>query len=259
MYDAEKDDIRTLYEMQERTGDERTMSPKQQVSMSARHGRDRRPLTTERVIHGAVSLADEIGISALTIRKLADAIGVKPMTIYHHVANKEAIIDGMVNQVFSEIDLPPTDVDWRSAMLVRSHSMRQVLAKHPWASPLMESRTTPGAAILRHHDAVLGCFRTAGFSLEATAHAYAIIDAFLYGFALQEATLPATGGPTMAEIATQIARQMSDGYPHLAEFTTGHVLEPDYDFGNEFHFGLDLILDGIERTTELGRSVASTA
>ena len=204
------------------------------------------PLSAERVIDGAVALADEIGIDAFTIRKLADAIDVKPMTIYHHVPNKEAIIDGMVNQVFSEIDLPPSDLDWRSAILVRSRSMRKVLAKHVWASPLMESRTSGGAATLRHHNAVLGCFRDAGFSLEATGHAYAIIDAFLYGFALQEATLPATDGAEMAEVLEQMAEQMpADEYPHLVEFTIGHVLQPGYDFGNEFEFGLNLILDGL--------------
>jgi AcrR family transcriptional regulator len=212
------------------------------------------PLTPDRVIHGAVALADEIGIDAFTIRKLADAIDVKPMTIYHHLPNKEAIIDGMVNQVFSEIDLPPTDLDWRAAIMLRSRSMRLVLAKHPWASPLMESRTSPGMATLQHHDAVLGCFRAAGFSLELTGHAYAVIDAFLYGFALQEATLPATGGDEMSELAASIADQMPvDDFPRFAEFTIEHVLQPGYDFGNEFEFGLNLILDGIDRAAQAER------
>ena len=207
------------------------------------------PLTAERVIEGAVTLADEIGVDALTIRKLADAIDVKPMTIYHHVPNKEAIIDGMVDLVFSEIDLPPADLDWRSAMLVRCRSMRHVLARHPWAPALMDSRTTPGMATLRHHDAVLGCCRRAGFSLPATAHAYATIDAFMYGFALQEASLPATGGDEMSELAGAIAEQMpTDLFPHLAEFTTDYVLQPDYEFGAAFEYGLDLNLDGLTAT-----------
>lgn len=227
----------------------RPMSPKATDPANDDKKADRRSLTAERVITGAVALADEIGIDAFTIRKLADAIDAKPMTIYHHVPNKEAIIDGMVDQVFSEIDLPPTELDWRPAIVVRCRSMRDVLARHPWASPLMDSRTTPGMAMLQHHDAVLGCFRTAGFSLEATGHAYAIIDAFLYGFALQEATLPATGGPEIAEVAAQMADQMATGlFPHLAEFTVGHVLQPGYEFGDEFDFGLNLILDGLERT-----------
>jgi AcrR family transcriptional regulator len=223
------------------------MSPDKSDAASTEGGVIRRPLTAERVIAGAVALADEIGIDAFTIRKLADAIDVKPMTIYHHVPNKEAIIDGMVDYVFGEIDLPPSDLDWRSAVLVRSRSMRYVLAKHPWASPLVESRTSPGAATLQHHESVLGCFRSAGFSLEATGHAYAVLDAFLYGFALQEATLPATGGEEMAQLAAQIAHQMSpDEFPHLAEFTSEYVLQPGYDFGNEFEFGLNLILDGLQ-------------
>jgi AcrR family transcriptional regulator len=173
------------------------------------------------------------------------------MTIYHHVPNKEAIIDGMVDRVFGEIELPPTELDWRAAILVRSRSMREVLARHPWASPLMETRTSPGLATLRHHDAVLGCFRSAGFSLELTAHAYALVDAFLYGFALQEATLPATAGDEIAELATGIAAQMpADEFPHLAEFTTDHVLQPGYDFGTEFEFGLTLILHGLQEAAD---------
>lgn len=205
-------------------------------------------LTAERVIDGAVRVADRIGADALTIRKIAEEIDVKPMTIYHHVPNKEAIIDGMVDQVFAEIDLPPTDTDWRSAILVRCRSMRAVLARHRWAAPLMENRTSPGPATLTHHDAVIGCFRRAGFSFDLTGHAYAIVDAFLYGFALQEATLPATGGEEMAEVAGEMAERMpADLYPHLTEFTHEYVLRPGYDFGNEFDVGIDLILDGLER------------
>ena len=205
-------------------------------------------LTAARVIEGAVGLADRIGTDAMTIRKIADEIDVKPMTIYHHVANKDAIIDGMVDYVFTEIDQPPTDTDWRSAMLVRCHSMRQVLAEHPWAAPLMESRRSPGPATLAHHDAVLGCFRSAGFSLTLTGHAYAIVDAFLYGFALQEASLPATGGEEMAELAGEIAEHMpADLYPHLTEFTVKRVMQPGYDFGDEFDVGINLILDGLEQ------------
>ncbi len=141
----------------------------------------------------------------------------------------------------------PADTDWRNAIQVRSRSMREVLANHPWAPPLMESRTNPGMATLVHHDAVLGCFRRGGLSLELTGHAYALIDAFLCGFAMQEATLPATGGEEMAELAESIADQMpADLLPHLAEFTIDRVLQPGYDFANEFEFSLNLILDGLE-------------
>ncbi len=204
-------------------------------------------LTRDRVIAAAVALADAIGVDALTIRKLAVELDVKPMTIYHHIPNKEAIIDGMVDLVFGEIDLPPTDLDWKRAIRQRAASARVVLARHPWAAPLMESRTSPGPATLRHHDAVLGCLRAGGFSIEMTAHAYAVIDAFVYGFALQEASLPATSGDEMADLAEAMTAAMPVGeYPHLVEFTTGHVLRPGYDFGVEFDFGIDLILDGLD-------------
>jgi AcrR family transcriptional regulator len=216
---------------------------------------DRGGLSAERVIDGAVALADEVGMDRFTIRRLADAIGVKPMTIYHHVPNKEAIVDGMVDRVFNEIDLPPADLDWRPAILIRCRSMRRVLARHPWASPLMETRTSPGMATLRHHDAVLGCFRRAGFSLELTAHAYALVDAFLYGFALQEATLPATGGEEMTELAQSMAERMpAETFPHLTELTVDHVMQPGYDFANEFDFGLDLVLDGLTAAVEAERT-----
>ena len=205
-------------------------------------------LSAERVIDGAVELADRIGVDRLTIRKLAEALDVKPMTIYHHVTNKEAIIDGMVDRVFTEIELPPTDQPWREAILVRCRSMREVLARHPWAAPLMDNRPTPGAATLRHHDAVVGCFRRAGFSLELVGHAVAIVDAFLYGFALQEASLPATTGDDMADLAGTIMEQMpADRYPFLTEFTVGRVLQPGYDFGEEFDVGIGIILDGLTR------------
>ncbi len=212
---------------------------------------EKRPrLTPERVLSGALALADEIGIDDLTIRRLADKLDVRPMTIYHHVPNKEAIIDGMVDLVFSEIELPDPDLDWKSAVRRRCSSARVVLARHRWAPAYMESRTSPGPATLSHHDAMLGGLRR-GMSIEMTAHAYAVLDAYVYGFALQEASLPATGGDDMAELASEMMEHFPvEAYPHLAEFTTGHVLQPGYDFANEFDFGLDLILDGLERAAE---------
>ncbi len=207
----------------------------------------RQTLTPLRVITAAVALTDAIGADALTIRKLATELDVKPMTIYHHVPNKEAIIDGMVDVVFDEIELPPTDVGWKQAMRQHAASARDVLARHPWAAPLMESRTSPGPATLRHHDAVLGCLRSGGLSIQTTAHAHAVIDAFIYGFALQEASLPATDGNEVADLAHAMTAAMPvDEYPNLVEFTAEHVLRPGYDFGHEFDFGIDLILDGLE-------------
>ena len=215
---------------------------------------NRKPLTKARLLTGAIELADRIGIEPFTIRRLATELGVKPMTIYHHIANKQAILDGMIDVVFSEIDLPPADVDWRTAIRRRSISVRRVLARHPWATPLMESRTTPGAATLRHHDEVLGCFRRAGFSLPLTAHAYAVIDSYVYGFALQEANLPFHGGEQIGELAeTMLEPFPADEFPHLVEFTVGHVLQPGYDFAASFEFGLDLLLDGLANAASSSR------
>lgn len=214
----------------------------------------RQPLTSSRVLAGAIELADRIGIEPFTIRKLAAHLEVKPMTIYHHVASKDAIIDGMVDIVFGEIDLPPTDGDWKPAIRHRSISARAVLNRHPWATPLMESRTSPGPATLQHHDAVLGCFRRAGFSLALTAHAYAVVDSFVYGFALQEASLPFGGSEEIGDLAASIIEPLpTDAYPYLAEFTGEHVLQPGYDFGASFEIGLDLLLDGLEAAAEAER------
>lgn len=207
-------------------------------------------LTRERILTGAVELVDEIGIEAFTIRRLAVALDVKPMTIYHYVPSKEKIIDGMVDIVFSEIELPLGDVEWQAAIRARSHSARAVLRRHPWAPPLMESRAHPGPATMRHHDAVLGCLRRGGLSIALTAHAYAIIDSYLYGFALEESNLPGGGSGEIVDVAADMVRDDLADYPHLAEFTAEHVLRPGYDFGDSFDVGLDLIIDGLSRASE---------
>ena len=208
----------------------------------------RQTLTRERVVQGAVELADEIGIEALTIRKLAEALGTKPMTIYHHVPSKDEIVDGMVEIVFSEIATPPEDEDWKPAMRIRCVSAREVINRHRWAAPLMESRTSPGPENLRHHEAVLACLRRGGLSWQMTAHAYAVLDAFVYGFAFQEATLPSQMDGEFVEVARDIAAAFDpESFPHLVGFTVNHVFQPGYEFGDSFAFGLDLILDGLER------------
>jgi len=196
-----------------------------------------------------MAVADAAGIGALTIRSLAQELGVKPMSLYHHVANKEEILDGIIEVVFGEIELPSADAEWRSAMRNRAISARSVLGRHPWATPLMESRTNPGPATLRHHDSVIGTLRRAGFSVQMAAHAYSLLDSYLYGFALQEASLPFDSPEQVGDVAEAILAQFpSEDYPYLAELTTEHVLQPGYDYGNEFEFGLDLILDGLERS-----------
>ena len=191
----------------------------------------RSTLTREKVLEAAIELADEMGIESFTIRKLAEKLGVGAMTIYHHIPSKEDIIDGMVEEVFAEIAKPPIDVEWKTAMRQRCLSARQVLKRHPWAAPLMESRISPGPINLSHHDAVIGCLRNGGLSIQMSAHAYAILDSFIYGFAFEESVLPAGGGEGFAEVAEQIAEQFpADDYPHLAELTFEHVLKPGYDF-----------------------------
>ena len=211
-------------------------------------GKRRQPLTRQRVVEAAVALADEVGMESFTIRKLAAKLGVGPMTIYHHVPSKDQLIDSMVDQVFTEIELPQKGQDWKAAIKQRCLSARSVLKRHPWAPPYMESRLTPGPATLTHHDAVVGCFREGGLSIPMTAHAYAILDSFLYGFAFEESTLPGDDGEGFMEVAEQIAAEFpADAYPHLAELTLEHVLKPGYDFGDSFEFGIDLIIDGLDR------------
>jgi AcrR family transcriptional regulator len=209
--------------------------------------RARTPLSRERILEGATRVADDGGLASLTIRSLAQALGVKPMSVYHYVAGKDEIIDGIVDSVFSEMDLPVAQGDWRIEMHRRCASVRVVLRRHPWAIPLLQSRTSPGPATLRHLDAVIGCLRGAGFSLELTAHAYAVIDSYVYGFAMSEASLPINGPETVTEVAESMMLQyLAADYPNLLEFTTGHILQPGYDFGFEFDYGLDLVLDALE-------------
>jgi AcrR family transcriptional regulator len=208
----------------------------------------RAPLSRERVLLEAVALADEAGLGSLTMRRLADRLHVEPMSLYYHVAGKDEIFDGMVDLVFAEVELPPAGAEWKTAMRDRAASARAALRRHPWAIGLMDSRLNAGPATLRHHDAVIGCLRGAGFSIELAAHAISAIDSYLYGFARQELSLPFSSPEETAEMAVTFLEQFpAEAFPHLAELTTQHVLQPGYDYGDEFEFGLDLILDGLEQ------------
>jgi AcrR family transcriptional regulator len=203
-------------------------------------------LSRDRVLRAAVKVADAGGIAGLTIRSLAQELGAKPMSVYHYVANKDEILDGIVDLVFSEIELPCAGGDWQAEMRRRAASARKALNRHPWAIGLMESRTNPGPATLRHHDAVIGALRAAGFPVAMTAHAYSLLDSYIYGFALQEASLPFKGPESVGEIAEPMLHQFPPGeYPHFVEMATEHVLQPGYDFGDEFEFGLTIILDAL--------------
>ncbi|MEY2534368.1 MAG: hypothetical protein QOF29_2278 [bacterium] len=207
-------------------------------------------LSKERVLQAAMALAARDGIESLTMRKLADELGAGAMSVYHYVPNKDVLLDGMVDIVFSEIELPSTDVDWKTAMRKRAISTREALGRHPWAIGLMEGRANHGPANLRLHNAVLGCLRAAGFSIEMTVHAYSVQDAYIYGFALQERDM----SPESADdFAAEAQRQMHEyqavlaDYPHLVEVVGGYVAKSGYDYATEFVFGLDLILDGLDK------------
>ena len=211
--------------------------------------RARRPLSRERVLQTALELADARGFNAISMRNVANKLGVEAMSLYNHVANKEDLVDGLIDIVFSEIDVAaPGSVDWRAAMRRRAVSVRAALNRHRWAIGLMEGRMRPGRANVQNHNAVLGCLRESGFSFRAAIHAYSLMDAYIYGFALQERGLP-FGTPE--ETAQVMERQRQnvphmDDYPYLVE-AAAEFAKAGYDYDSEFGFGLDVILDGLER------------
>ncbi len=204
-------------------------------------------LTLDQIVDAAIALADEHGLTGLSMRKLAEQLGVEAMSLYHHLANKDALLDAMVDAVFAEIDLPEPGEPWRPAIARRCHSARAALGRHRWAIGLLDSRTNPGEATLRHHNAVLGCLRLDGFPLPLAAHAVAVLDSYTYGFAVQEAALPFEDSEGAVELATEMIDEFAAGYTHLAEIATDHVMRPGYDFGDEFDWGLGLVLDGLEQ------------
>lgn len=209
-------------------------------------------------MRAAIDLADADGIAALTMRKLGSALGVEAMSLYHYVSGKGDLVDGMIDALFAEIALP-VGPDWRAALRMRAVSARATLARHPWAVGLMESRIAPGAATLRQHDAVLGVLRGAGFPVPLAAHVFSLLDSYVYGFALQEVQLPFRTGDEMAALADQfMGRIAPDEYPHLHELARTHVFVPGYDYGDEFFYGLDLLLDGVERARALGSEACAS-
>ena len=209
----------------------------------------RPPLNRERVLRTALLLADRGGLESLTMRKLGQELGVEAMALYYYFANRDEIVDGIVDLVFAEIDLPVGDAAWKDAMRRRAISLRDVLLRHRWAIGLMESRRNGGPANLRHHDAVIGSLRSGGMDVVMAAHAYSLLDSYIYGFALTKMTLPFETPAEIAAVATGMRASVDlDAYPHLVEMI-GHALEPGYDYGDEFEYGLDAILDSLERAT----------
>jgi AcrR family transcriptional regulator len=212
------------------------------------HPRPRIPLSRDRVLRASVTLADESGIESLTMRKLAKEFGVVPMALYKHVANKEDMLDGMVDIFFSEIALPQNGTDWKTAMRQRAISTREVLTRHRWALGLTDSRMKPGPVNLRHHNAVIGCLREAGFSIEMALHAYSALDSYIYGFTLQEQTLPFDNPEEVGDVAEVMLEQFpADEYPYLKETIVEHIMKNGWNYAAEFEFGLNLILDSFER------------
>ena len=211
--------------------------------------RRRGPLTRERVLHAALELADAGGFHSLSMRKVAAKLGVEAMSLYNHVANKEDIVDGLVDLVFAEIEVPePGTVAWKPAMRGRAISVRAALNRHRWAVGLMEGRMRPGPANIANHDAVMGCLREGGFPFRDAVHAYSVMDAYIYGFALQERGLPFDAPEETADVMRRQRETVPsmDDYPYLVE-VAAEMEKAGFDYDTEFLFGLDLILDGIER------------
>jgi AcrR family transcriptional regulator len=212
--------------------------------------RKRAPLSRDRVLRAALELADEGGIGALTMQQIGRRLGVEAMSLYRHVRNKDDILDGIVDLVFAEIELPADRSSRRMALRARSISARAALRRHPWAITLVETRMAPGPANLRSHEDTLTVLLESGCSATMATHAYNLIDSYVLGFALQEVNLPFTNAEELAAVGEPLAAQMPvDQYPNLVR-VSGELLASGFAYGDEFEFGLDLILDGIERVLQ---------
>ena len=202
-------------------------------------------LSRERVLKMAIGLADENGIPSLSMRKLGEALGVEAMSLYNHVANKDDILDGIVDMVASEIEAPVIDGDWKMAMRQRAISAHEVLVRHPWATMLIVSRANVGPSMLRYVDATIGCLREAGFSYAMADYAWNTIDSHVYGFTLQKLNFPFEPGE-YAEVAKQFLPMIpAEQYPYLRGLSQ-LVIDGHHDGLHDFTFGLDLILDSLE-------------
>jgi len=207
---------------------------------------ERRPLSPAHIVDAAAAVADRGGITAVSMRSVGRELGVEAMSLYHHVAGKEALLDALTDWVFVRIDLPDNDVPWKESIRAHSDSTRRVLTAHPWSLTLVDTRSTPGPAVLRRHDALIGRLRRAGFSVLLASHATSVIDAYVYGFALTERNLPFDAATGANDFADEIRVGWSE-YPHLAELVDEVTRAGDYSFAAEFDVGLDIILDELER------------
>jgi AcrR family transcriptional regulator len=215
--------------------------------MTRRTTPKRAPLNRERVLHAAVELADEGGTGALTMQGIGRRLGVEAMSLYRHVRNKDDILDGMVDLVFAEVELPADRSSWRTVLRARSISARAALRRHPWAITLMESRMAPGPANLRSHEDTLSVLLDSGCAATMATHAYNLLDSYVLGFALQEVNLPFSNAEELAAVGELLIAQVpADQYPNLVR-VSAELFASGFDYADEFEFGLDLILDGIGR------------
>ena len=208
--------------------------------------RQRHRLSRDRIVDAAVALADAGGFESLSMRNLAEDLDAAPMALYRHVANKEDLLDDMVDVVFAEMYAPAIAGNWKKELRERGLSARSALGRHPWAVGLMETRMHPGPASATHHNATMGCLREAGFPFQDAVHAYSLLDSYTYGFALQEQTIPFETPEESADMATVTVGEQGNDYPYLAEVVV-ELGKRGYDYTEEFEFGLDFILDGLER------------
>jgi AcrR family transcriptional regulator len=209
----------------------------------------RAPVNRGRALESALAVADSEGLQAVTMRRLARELGVEAASLYHYVSGKDEILDGLVDAVSAEIELPSRADGWRAGIRRRAHNTRAVLRRHPWAVALMASRTTPGPATLRLLDGGIGSFRESGFSVQAAAHAISAVDSYVHGFVLQEVNLPFRNESELAAMTGAIMDEFPrSDFPYLFELTIEHVLRPGYEYGNEFDVGLEVVLDGIDAT-----------
>jgi AcrR family transcriptional regulator len=207
---------------------------------------NRAPVNLERTLGAALTVADSEGIQAVTMRRLARELGVEAASLYHHVDGKDQILDGLVDVVAAEIEPPQVSADWREAISQRAHHTRACLRRHPWAVSLMASRTSPGPATLRLLETGIRCFREGGFSVPLAARAVSTVDSYVHGFVLQEVNLPFRNKSELAAMTGAIMEAFpASEFPYLFEMTVEHVLQPGYDYGNEFDSGLTVVLNGV--------------
>jgi AcrR family transcriptional regulator len=199
------------------------------------------------VLRTAVALADEKGLDALTMRELGLRLGVEAMSLYNHVANKDDILDGIVDLVVEDIVLPSDEPDWQEAMRRRAISAREVFSSHPWVSALIDSRQSSGPARLHYFDWVIGTLRHAGFSIEMAMWAFSLVDSYVYGFGRQQFNFAPEEDLDLEEMAEAFLRAIpANEYPYLREMVD-HAMTAGYDDEADFEFGLNLILDGLQR------------